>query len=190
MRAQPGPGGYGVLLIFGSHRKEASGGFRLTTNNRMEITAAIRGLELLNQPCRVTLYSDSEYLVRAITEGWARRWQANGWKRNRTDHAANPDLWARLLALCTTHEVEFRWVKGHAGHPENERCDQLATAALQQADLPVDEGYVPGSNRTSPGTGATAGSNPATLLLLKYLPRMAGGGCGHSRKTSVPPNER
>lgn len=160
----PGPGGYGVLLIYGSHRKEAFGGFRRTTNNRMEIMAAIRGLELLNQPCRVTLHSDSEYLVNAMNAGWARRWQANGWKRNRKDYAANPDLWARLLTLCTTHEVEFRWVKGHAGQPENERCDQLSVLALRQPDLPDDDGYEPAaSGSTNPG-GGSAGSNLATLF--------------------------
>lgn len=155
----PGPGGYGALLIFGSHRKEASGGFRLTTNNRMEIMAAIRGLELLNQPCRVTLFSDSQYLVNAMTLGWARRWQARGWMRNREDRAANPDLWARLLALCAVHEVEFRWVKGHAGHAENERCDELSVLALRQPELPVDEGYE-SAGPASPSTG----SAPATLF--------------------------
>jgi ribonuclease HI len=155
----PGPGGYGVLLIFGSHRKEASGGFRLTTNNRMEIMAAIRGLELLNQPCRVTLYSDSQYLVNAMSLGWARRWQARGWQRNRKDHAANPDLWARLLALCARHEVEFRWVKGHAGHAENERCDELSVLALRQPELPVDEGY-----ESAEATGPMNGSGAATLF--------------------------
>jgi len=137
----PGPGGYGVVLLCGPHRKELSGGFARTTNNRMEILAAIKGLEALKTPCKVRLHSDSQYLVNAMTEGWARRWQAKGWKRNRHDKAVNPDLWEQLLKLCDTHEVEFIWVKGHAGHRENERCDELAVQAAQQSSLPVDEGY-------------------------------------------------
>jgi ribonuclease HI len=137
----PGPGGYGVVLLYDHHRKELSGGFRRTTNNRMEMMAAIVGLQALNQPCEVTLHSDSKYLVDAMAQGWARKWQANGWKRNKKDYAKNPDLWQQLLDLCSHHQVTFRWVKGHAGHPENERCDQLAVAAAQSADLPVDGGY-------------------------------------------------
>jgi ribonuclease HI len=137
----PGPGGYGVVLICGVHRKELQGGFSHTTNNRMEILAAIRGLEALKTPCKVRLHSDSQYLVNAMTQGWARRWQANGWRRNRHDKAVNPDLWERLLLLCEKHEVQFLWVKGHAGHRENERCDKLAVQAIQQGRLPSDEGY-------------------------------------------------
>jgi len=137
----PGPGGYGVVLLYDRHRKELSGGFRRTTNNRMEMMAAIVGLQALNQPCEVTLHSDSKYLVDAMAQGWAKKWQANGWKRNKKDYAKNPDLWQQLLDLCNHHQVTFRWVKGHAGHPENERCDELAVAAAQAADLPVDGGY-------------------------------------------------
>lgn len=137
----PGPGGYGVVLLYGEARKELSGGFRRTTNNRMEIYAAIAGLEALKEPCQVRLYSDSEYLVKAMTEGWARRWKAHGWMRNKKEPALNPDLWERLLALTAGHEVEFFWVKGHAGDPNNERCDQLSYQALRRKDLPVDEGY-------------------------------------------------
>lgn len=139
----PGPGGYGVVLICGPHRKELQGGFAQTTNNRMEILAAIKGLEALKTPCQVRLHSDSQYLVNAMTEGWARRWQAHGWKRNRHEKAVNPDLWERLLKLCETHEVTFLWVKGHAGNRENERCDQLAGQAAKQSRLPPDEGYGP-----------------------------------------------
>jgi ribonuclease HI len=138
----PGPGGYGVVLIYDNYRKEFSGGFRRTTNNRMEMMAAIVGLQALNQPCQVTLHSDSKYLVDAMAQGWARKWQANSWKRNKKELAKNPDLWQQLLDLCNHHQVDFRWVKGHAGHPENERCDQLAVAAARQADLPIDAGYV------------------------------------------------
>jgi len=137
----PGPGGYGVVLLHPKKRAEASGGFRLTTNNRMEIYAAIKGLELLKQPCKVTLYSDSQYLVDAIMKGWAVVWKKKDWWLNNKERAKNIDLWQKLLPLCETHQVEFRWVKGHAGNPENERCDQLSMAALHQPNLPADEGY-------------------------------------------------
>lgn len=137
----PGPGGYGTILKFNGHRKELSGGFRRTTNNRMELLAAIKGLEALKEPCAVTLHSDSQYVTRGMTEGWARRWQSNNWMRNKKDRAQNVDLWARLLELCEKHEVEFVWVRGHAGDPDNERCDELAKAAAQQDDLPPDPGY-------------------------------------------------
>ena len=147
----PGPGGYGVVLLFGAHRKELSGGFRLTTNNRMEILAVIKGLEALKEPCQVTVYSDSKYLVDAIQQGWAKRWQEHNWRRNSKDAAINPDLWERLLALCETHQMKFAWLKGHAGIPENERCDQLSTQALYQPDLPADEGYENRPEDTSPG---------------------------------------
>ncbi len=137
----PGPGGYGVVLLFDSHRKELSGGYRRTTNNRMEILAAITGLAALKEPCRVTLYSDSQYLVNAMQKGWARRWQADGWKRSNKERAINPDLWERLLELCRIHKVQFEWVRGHAGHSENERCDELATAAARGSNLAIDEVY-------------------------------------------------
>jgi ribonuclease HI len=137
----PGPGGYGVVMLYGGYRKELSGGFRLTTNNRMEMLAAIEGLRALNDRCAVTLYSDSQYLINAIQQGWAVRWRANGWMRNKKEKAVNPDLWAQLLDLCARHQVEFVWVRGHAGNVENERCDQLAVAAAQQRDLPADEMY-------------------------------------------------
>lgn len=137
----PGPGGYGVILVYGEHRRELSGGYRLTTNNRMELMAAIMGLEALKMRCQVTVYSDSQYLVQAIAQGWARRWQAQGWMRTKTERAANIDLWERLLPLCERHVVRFAFVKGHAGHPENERCDRLAVAAAAQPGLPADVGY-------------------------------------------------
>lgn len=124
----PGPGGWGAILRCGGTEKELSGGEAQTTNNRMELMAAIEGLSALKRPCRVTLYSDSQYLVNAVTKGWAKRWQKNGWMRTKTEAALNPDLWERLLALLERHEVAFVWVRGHAGHPENERCDRLAVA--------------------------------------------------------------
>ena len=137
----PGPGGYGAVLQFGEHRKEISGGFALTTNNRMELLAVIRGLEGLKESCAVTIYSDSKYIVDAVNKGWAERWRSNGWRRNKREKAINPDMWARLLDLLKTHDVEFRWVKGHAGNPGNERADALAVAASKGGDLAVDEGY-------------------------------------------------
>ncbi len=138
----PGPGGYGAILLYQGHRKELSGGYRRTTNNRMEIMAAIVGLGALKEQCKVTLYSDSEYLVKAMLKGWAQRWRANGWKRNKRGKVLNPDLWERLLQLCEYHEVQFGWVKGHAGTPENTRCDELAMQAAQQPNLPGDDGYI------------------------------------------------
>ena len=128
----PGPGGYGVILRYGDREKEISGGERETTNNRMELMAAITGLEALKERCRVTLYSDSKYLIDALKLGWAAKWRANGWMRNKKDAALNPDLWERLLAQTERHEVELVWVKGHAGHTENERCDRLAVAETEK----------------------------------------------------------
>ncbi|MCL2528485.1 MAG: ribonuclease HI [Defluviitaleaceae bacterium] len=127
----PGPGGYGVVLIHNAHRKELSGGEKQTTNNRMETLAAIVALEALKEPCEAEIYSDSKYLVDAIQKGWAIRWKQNNWMRNKKDPALNTDLWERLLSLLNTHKVTFHWVKGHAGNPENERCDALARAAIE-----------------------------------------------------------
>ena len=137
----PGPGGYGVVLLFGEHRKELSGGYRKTTNNRMELKAVIKGLEALRGKCKVELYSDSKYVVDALSKGWAAKWRANGWRRNRREPAINPDLWGRLLELCEAHDVTSHWVKGHSGNPDNERCDRLATEAATQPGLPDDEPY-------------------------------------------------
>ena len=134
----PGPGGYGVILCYQKQQKQLSQGFRLTTNNRMEIMAAIAGLDALKSSCRVKLYSDSKYLVDAMARGWVMRWQANGWKRNKKEQASNIDLWKRLLPLCRRHKVEYIWLKGHAGHQWNECCDQLARQALDQHDLLPD----------------------------------------------------
>ena len=123
----PGPGGWGAILMYGGHEKEISGGEPATTNNRMELMAAIRALELLKEPCRVDLYSDSKYVIDALEKGWAKSWQKNGWRR-KTGAALNPDLWERLLALCEKHQVRLHWVKGHASNPYNNRCDELAVA--------------------------------------------------------------
>ncbi len=129
----PGPGGYGTVLVFGKIEKELSAGFLSTTNNRMELTAAIVGLQALKEPCEVTLYSDSKYLIDAITLGWVEKWRKNGWMRNKKEPAANVDLWEKLLSLLQIHKVKWVWVKGHAGHPQNERCDRLAVAAAQKS---------------------------------------------------------
>ncbi len=134
----PGPGGYGAVLLFNNHRKELSEGFNNTTNNRMEMLAAIKALEALKEECNVTLYSDSKYLIDAIDKGWAKKWQQNGWMRNKKDRAMNVDLWQRLLPLIDKHIITLKWVKGHAGNEENERCDYLATQAAKQPDLPED----------------------------------------------------
>ncbi|MBO4446886.1 MAG: ribonuclease HI [Bacteroidales bacterium] len=134
----PGPGGWAAVLICGNLRKELSGGFAVTTNNRMELLAVIQGLEAIKwQNAEVTVYSDSQYVVKAITEGWLDNWVLKNWKK-----VKNPDLWQRFLPLYRSHRVNFRWVKGHNGLPENERCDQLAVAAYQQPQLPEDEGYI------------------------------------------------
>lgn len=127
----PGPGGWGVVLRFGEHEKELSGGEINTTNNRMELTAAINGLEALKERCLVVLTTDSKYVADGINNGWARSWQKNGWKKADKKPALNPDLWEKLLKLLDEHDVTVKWVKGHAGHPENERCDALAVAYYQ-----------------------------------------------------------
>ena len=128
----PGPGGWGAVLRFGGKEKELSGGQPGTTNNRMELTAVIEGLSALKEPCRVTLTSDSRYVIDGIQKGWARSWKRNGWRKADKKPALNADLWGRLLTLLELHEVRMIWVRGHQGHPENERCDQLAVAAYQQ----------------------------------------------------------
>ena len=137
----PGKGGYGAILRYNGHTKEISEGFKCTTNNRMELLAAVASLEMLKEPCKVTLYSDSKYLVDSVNLGWLKKWQSNGWKRNRTESAKNVDLLIRLWNQLNKHQVEFKWVKGHDGHPENERCDTLATTAAKKENLADDTGY-------------------------------------------------
>lgn len=128
----PGPGGWGVILRCDGKEKELSGGEAHTTNNRMELTGVIKGLEALKYPCRVTIQTDSRYVVDGIEKGWAAGWRKRGWVKSDKQPALNPDLWGRLLDLIAIHEVRFTWIKGHAGHPENERCDTLA---VEQRDL-------------------------------------------------------
>lgn len=126
-RGNPGRGGWGAILVYEGHEKELSGGEPQTTNNRMELTAAIVALEALREPCEVTLYSDSKYMIDSITKGWAVSWRARGWKKGDKSPALNPDLWEKLLNLLEKHKVDFIWVRGHNGHAYNERCDALAT---------------------------------------------------------------
>lgn len=126
-RGNPGKGGWGAILEYKGIRREMSGGERETTNNRMELTAVIEALSALKEPCRVTLYSDSKYVIDGLSKGWAKSWKKNGWKKSDKSPALNPELWDRLLDLCDYHTLEYVWIKGHDGHPENERCDTLAT---------------------------------------------------------------
>ncbi len=137
----PGPGGYGVVNIVGRETSEMSGGYRHTTNNRMELMGCIVALENLHPDKRAALYTDSKYVVNAIEKGWAKKWRANNWMRNKTEPAKNPDLFRRLLDLVDQRSVHFYWVKGHADNPFNERCDQLAKESAAGNDLPPDEGF-------------------------------------------------
>lgn len=137
-RGNPGPGGYGIVLKSGAHYKEINGGFARTTNNRMELLAVIVGLEAIKREnAQINVYSDSSYVVKAINEGWLKKWVTKG-----IDKQKNPDLWRRFLEIYPKYQVKFFWVKGHAGHPENERCDVLAVEAAMGTNLPVDAGMV------------------------------------------------
>lgn len=138
----PGPGGYGVILKYGAHDKEFSGAYRETTNNRMEIMAAIVGLQKLTRPCNVTVYSDSQYLVDAMNKGWAISWRNNNWRLKSKGKAKNIDLWQLLLELVSNHQVKWVWVRGHAENPYNNRCDKLATTAIKDKKPQEDEGYL------------------------------------------------
>lgn len=146
-RGNPGNGGYGTVLHFVAkdgtlHKKTLSAGYKLTTNNRMEMMAAIVGLEALKLPCDVTIYSDSQYLVNAFEKNWISGWIKKNWKRTASEPVKNADLWQRLLKAMAPHDVRYSWVRGHNGHPENELCDSLATAAADGCDLLDDEGFM------------------------------------------------
>jgi len=143
-RGNPGPGGYGALVTYGKHRRELAEGFVKTTNNRMELLAAIAGLEALKEPCRVTVYSDSKYLVDANLKGWLEGWKKKGWKKSDKTPVKNIDLWKRLDAAEEGHEITWKWVKGHAGNEMNELCDELATSAADghYGALKEDTGFV------------------------------------------------
>lgn len=145
-RGNPGPGGYGAVMRFVDrngrvHEKELAQGFERTTNNRMELLGVIVALEALKSPCEITLYSDSQYVVNAFNQHWVDGWLKRGWKNSQKQPVKNMDLWKRLIAAKQPHQVEFVWVKGHAGHAENERCDQLATEAADGGNLLVDAGF-------------------------------------------------
>ncbi|MBI5521098.1 MAG: ribonuclease HI [Desulfarculus sp.] len=138
----PGKGGYAAVLIYGRHRKDISGGYALTTNNRMELMACIKGLEVLKYQCEVTITSDSKYVVDGISKGWAQNWRKNKWIRSNKLRAENSGLWERLLKLSQYHKVNFVWIKGHNGHYENEICGKLAIEAAGGDDLAIDDGYI------------------------------------------------
>lgn len=132
-KGNPGPGGWGAILRYNGTEKELSGGFAETTNNRMELTAVIEALSALKEPCDIILYTDSQYVCNAITKGWAKKWQQNNWMRTKKEPALNKDLWEKLLLVLDKHNIKFVWVRGHNGHPENERCDRLAVNAAVNA---------------------------------------------------------
>ena len=140
-KGNPGPGAYGAVLTYGKHRKELAAGYRLTTNNRMELRGAIAALEFLREPCEVELHSDSKYLVQAITEKWLAGWQRRGWLTADKKPVKNQDLWQQLLTAMAPHKIRWLWVKGHAGHTENERCDELANRAVLAHPLVEDVGF-------------------------------------------------
>jgi ribonuclease HI len=136
----PGPGGYAAVLEYKQHTKEVSGGFSTTTNNRMELLAAIEGLKQLNEPCSVTLTTDSQYVKQGINQ-WIHNWRKNGWRTSNKKAVKNADLWQQLDEQVKRHQIDWRWVKGHSGHPQNERCDELARKAANRPNLPADKGY-------------------------------------------------
>ena len=140
-KGNPGPGAYAAVLVCGPHRKELSAGYRLTTNNRMELRAAIAALELLTEPCEVELHSDSKYVVQAITQRWLDGWQRRGWRTSDKQPVKNQDLWQLLQVAMAPHQIQWLWVKGHAGHAANERCDELANLAVVMKNLPGDPGF-------------------------------------------------
>jgi len=142
----PGPGGYGTILLYNGHRKELSGGFRKTTNNRMELKAVIEGLSALKRICKVIVYSDSKYIIDPIKKGWIYNWHDKNWKRKPNKTVLNADLWTQLYELINKHEVDFEWIRGHNGNIENEKCDEIATTAYKQSNLPPDIFYESNSN--------------------------------------------
>jgi len=167
----PGPGGYGVVLLFGQHRKELSAGFELTTNNRMELLAVIVGLETLTTPCNVTVYSDAKYVVDSVENGSVGRWRSNNWMRTQSERAKNSDLWQRFLIAYEKHVVKLKWVPGHQGIAENERCDQLAIEAAQCAQRTADSGYQPDEVSKVTHTEAGEACRKCGTELIKQRPK-------------------
>lgn len=141
-RGNPGPGGFGAILTFGKYHKELNGAFQHTTNNRMELMAAISALEMLTEACEVSLHSDSKYVIDALTKNWLQGWKKRGWVKSDRKPVLNKDLWQRLDAAAAIHSMTWKWVKGHAGNPLNERCDELVHEAIDAGDLKVDQGYL------------------------------------------------
>ncbi len=141
-RGNPGPGGYGAVVTFGRHRKELKGAFDHTTNNRMELMAAISALEMLKEPCEITLHSDSKYVVDAMVKGWLKGWKKRGWLKSDRKPVLNQDLWKRLDEAASGHKIIWKWVKGHAGNELNERCDELVHEAIDAGNLVIDQGYL------------------------------------------------
>jgi len=141
-RGNPGPGGYGAILTFGKHSKELNGAYEHTTNNRMELMAVISALELLSEPCEATLHSDSKYVIDALTKNWLNGWKKRGWVKSDKKPVLNKDLWQRLDSAARQHSMTWKWVKGHAGNPLNERCDELVHEAIDSRNLLPDEGYL------------------------------------------------
>lgn len=139
----PGPGGWAAILnlVGTNHRREICGGYRLTTNNRMEIMGALKGLSILREPCEVELFTDSQYLRNAVEKGWLKSWQKNSWRKADKKPVLNADLWLLFLEQMTHHSLTMHWLRGHAGHPENERCDELARQSANQENLPIDEAF-------------------------------------------------
>ena len=131
-KGNPGPGGWGAILRYNGHEKQISGGEKQTTNNRMDLTAVIRALQMLKEPCEVLLISDSKYVCDALSKGWAEGWKKRGWRKADNQPALNADLWEKLLALTSIHNLKIQWIKGHAGHPENELCDRLAVESAEK----------------------------------------------------------
>jgi len=137
----PGPGGYGIMFRCQGHEWERAGGFKLTTNNRMEIMGAIIALETIPNECKAIIYTDSQYLFNSVMKGWVKRWRSKGWRKKGNKIVPNRDLWERMIQLCANHEVEFRWIRGHSSNDEHNRCDSMAEYAARKPNLPVDEGY-------------------------------------------------
>jgi len=147
--SNPGPGGWGTIMEYNGTRKEFSDGYKFTTNNRMELMGVIEPLRLLKEPCKVTIYTDSQYIVNSVTKGWLEGWAKKGWKRSDKEPVANIDLWKLILELLEVHQLDFNWIKGHNEHPENERCDELAVTSRQQGGLKKDAVYDQTSNDAS-----------------------------------------
>lgn len=178
-RPNPGPGGYGVVLLYGKHRKELSCGFARTTNNRMELLAVIAGLESLKRACRVTVYSDSRYVCDAVNKERLDKWQRNGWRTSSGQDVKNVDLWKRFLVASQPHEIRLCWIKGHAGTPENERCDGLAMQASRQRERHEDDGFVEDS--AAPGGASNSKQRAGDGICRK---------CGSPVERRVPSRKR